>query len=107
MKVTGSKVFFDLDDSGFAERTRLDRQRRRPARARPQPRRQDQHRQLFGNHTLLNGTLAANGYAALADLDDNHDGKLDSQDAAWSELQVWRDANGDGVKPGRRTHEPR
>jgi VCBS repeat-containing protein len=34
---------------------------------------------------------------ALSALDSNRDGKLDSGDSRFAELQVWRDADGDGV----------
>ncbi|MCY6355659.1 hypothetical protein [Clostridium sp. ZS2-4] len=58
----------------------------------------DSGKELFGNNTLLNdGTKAANGFAALAELDDNRDGKIDINDAIYSQLRVWKDANGDGV----------
>ncbi|MFH0783337.1 MAG: calcium-binding protein, partial [Pseudomonadota bacterium] len=54
--------------------------------------------ELFGNNTLLaNGTKAANGFAALAELDTNHDGTVDAQDAAFAGLRVWKDSNGDGI----------
>ncbi|SUX30472.1 Uncharacterised protein [Chromobacterium vaccinii] len=54
--------------------------------------------ELFGSETLLaNGKKAANGFDALAELDSNKDGKLDSQDEAWSKLKLWQDKNGDGV----------
>ena len=56
--------------------------------------------ELFGNNTALkSGNKAANGFAALADLDSNSDGKVDSSDAEWSNLRVmrWTDANNDGV----------
>ena len=54
--------------------------------------------ELFGNGTLLaDGSHAANGFAALAKFDANHDGKIDMHDAVFQELKVWRDANGDGV----------
>lgn len=57
----------------------------------------DSGRELFGDQTLLpSGALAANGFAALAALDSNGDGKVNAQDAAWSELRVWRDANSNG-----------
>lgn len=58
--------------------------------------------ELFGNNTKLsNGKLAANGFEALKDLDavangGNADGKVDSNDAAWASLKIWKDANGDG-----------
>lgn len=54
--------------------------------------------ELFGDHTLLkSGQKAANGFQALAEYDDNGDGKVDAQDASYVNLQVWRDLNGNGV----------
>ncbi|MGY0781132.1 hypothetical protein ACW7BC_24855 [Azospirillum argentinense] len=38
---------------------------------------------------------------ALASLDSNHDGRIDAADQSFATLQVWQDANGDGVsQPG-------
>ncbi|MGJ7581699.1 calcium-binding protein [Variovorax sp. RHLX14] len=57
----------------------------------------DSGRELFGNNALLaDGQEAANGFAALGDLDANHDGKVDAQDAAFANLRVWKDANSNG-----------
>ena len=54
--------------------------------------------ELFGSNTVLqDGSLAANAYEALAALDDNSDGVIDSLDSTFSELRVWQDSNGDGV----------
>lgn len=54
-------------------------------------------RELFGDDTLLaSGQAAKDGYEAMAALDSNQDGVLDASDAAWSQLQVWRDADSDG-----------
>ena len=56
--------------------------------------------ELFGNNTALkSGNKAANGFAALAELDSNSDGVVDSSDAEWGNLRVmrWTDANNDGV----------
>src|SRR3546814_4392917 len=39
---------------------------------------------------------AEHGFAALRELDSNQDGVIDSQDAAFSELKIWRDANDNG-----------
>ena len=54
--------------------------------------------ELFGDNTLLkNGERATNGYQALAELDDNGDGKVDTADSAFAHLRVWRDLNQDGI----------
>ena len=53
--------------------------------------------ELFGDFTPLpNGTLAPNGFAALAALDANNDGILDASDPAFAELKLWRDTSQDG-----------
>jgi hypothetical protein len=54
--------------------------------------------ELFGSATrLANGLTAPDGYAALRELDTNHDGVIDRQDAAYGDLKVWIDSNSDGV----------
>jgi hypothetical protein len=45
---------------------------------------------------LANGQKAADGYAALRELDANADGVLDASDAAFANLRVWRDLDQDG-----------
>ncbi|MBZ0092859.1 MAG: hypothetical protein K8F27_11665, partial [Sulfuricellaceae bacterium] len=62
----------------------------------------DTGRELFGDQTLLgNGSRASNGFDALAELDANHDGKIDATDAAWANLKIWKDSDGDGyTSPG-------
>ena len=62
----------------------------------------DSGKEMFGTATALaSGGTAGNGFAALASLDSNGDGVINSQDAAWNSLQVWVDANGDGIsEPG-------
>ncbi|MGL3823448.1 DUF5801 repeats-in-toxin domain-containing protein [Sphingopyxis sp. R3-92] len=62
---------------------------------------------LDGNGMIDNGTEIftpdfaggkfANGVAALASLDDNGDGVIDANDAAFAKLLVWQDANANGV----------
>jgi len=57
--------------------------------------------ELFGDFTVLpNGTLAPNGFAALAALDANGDGVIDASDPAFAELKLWRDVSKDGVSQG-------
>ncbi|WP_411885503.1 calcium-binding protein [Polaromonas sp. YR568] len=58
----------------------------------------DNGTELFGNNTVLkDGSNADNGFTALADLDSNKDGKVDGNDAASSQLRVFKDANSNGV----------
>jgi len=54
--------------------------------------------QMFGNDTKgPDGDFADNGYEALAKYDLNHDGVIDQNDAIYSKLRLWSDANLDGV----------
>jgi hypothetical protein len=56
----------------------------------------DDGAELFGSATVLkSGQRAANGFAALAELDSNGDGKITPEDAGWSSLRLWSDADGD------------
>ena len=52
----------------------------------------DDGSELFGNSRQHD-----NGFAALAQLDDNRDGLIDTTDAQFPRLQLWRDENRDGV----------
>ncbi len=47
--------------------------------------------------TEMFGTTTMSGYAHMATLDLNTDGKIDSADAVWADLKLWRDADGDGI----------
>ncbi len=54
--------------------------------------------ELFGSNTLVtNGSKAANGFAALAEMDSNRDGVVNSNDAGWGELKLWQDKDQDGM----------
>lgn len=54
--------------------------------------------ELFGDFTPLpNGTLAPNGFAALAALDENSDGVIDASDPLFGELKLWVDADQNGL----------
>lgn len=64
----------------------------------------DDSSELFGNHTAQPPAPASllNGYAALFEFDKlenggNADGVIDSNDAIWSKLRLWIDANHDGI----------
>lgn len=48
--------------------------------------------ELFGSATkLAGGGFAQNGFEALRELDDNHDGIFDARDAAFAKVVVWTD----------------
>ncbi|MEQ1592734.1 MAG: calcium-binding protein [Thiobacillaceae bacterium] len=58
----------------------------------------DSGRELFGDSTpLATGGNAVDGFAALAQEDTNLDGKVDSTDARFANLRIWRDLNQDGI----------
>jgi hypothetical protein len=62
----------------------------------------DSGRELFGDSTVFTqgahaGQIATNGFEALADLDSNADGRFDASDAAFGSVQLWKDANQDGI----------
>jgi hypothetical protein len=48
----------------------------------------------------FNGGHFADGIAALASLDGNHDGVINAKDQAFGDLEVWQDANHNGVSEG-------
>ena len=49
----------------------------------------DNGKELFGDQTILkSGKRAANGFEALAEVDSNGDGKIDANDAAFSQLRI-------------------
>ncbi len=54
--------------------------------------------ELFGDHMQLpNGSLAKDGWHALAAMDSNADGQINAQDEGFDRLLVWVDANGNGT----------
>ena len=58
--------------------------------------------ELFGSATrLADARTATNGFEALAELDDNHDGIVDAADAGWARLGLWGDDDNDGVSSAR------
>ncbi|MDR0903427.1 MAG: hypothetical protein LBM59_02210 [Ruminococcus sp.] len=99
-------VYFDLDSNGFAEKTSwiaggndgfvtLDLNENGII---------DGGEELFGNYTKLSdGTLAKDGFEALAEYDTNADGKIDSSDEIYDKLQVWVD-NGNGTTESSELH---
>lgn len=94
-------VAFDLDADGVRERltwTAADTAQAFLALDRNENGTIDNGRELFGTYTrLTSGANAANGFIALAELDDDGDGVVDANDASWARLLLWVDANHDGV----------
>ena len=95
---TEEKVYFDHDNSGFAENTGwVSKDDGLLVRDLNNNGKIDNGTELFGNNTPLNnGQKAANGFEALADLDSNNDGIFNSSDTAWNEVKVWKDTNENG-----------
>lgn len=61
----------------------------------------DDGRELFGSGTrLASGGYAPHGFAALAELDADHDGQLSPADPAWSTLLLWADHDADRRSSG-------
>ena len=92
-------IYFDHDGNGFAEKSgwvgKDDGLLVRDINGNGQI---DNGTELFGNNSVLsNGQKAKNGFEALKDLDSNQDYVFDQNDAAWNEVKVWKDANGNGV----------
>ena len=95
-----SNAFFDLDNNGFAEKTSW-------VNAKEGLLAYDKNgdgiinggNELFGDRTLMKDgkTLASSGFAALAEYDDNKDGKIDSNDVIYALLRIWQDTDGDGI----------
>ena len=94
-----ANVHFDHDLSGFAEQSGwVGRDDALLVRDLDGDGRITSGAELFGDHTRLgNGAFAANGFAALADLDSNEDGVLDDNDKAFASLRLWQDRNGNGI----------
>ncbi len=93
-----NKVHFDLDNNQFAEQTGwVDTNDGLLAIDLNHNGKIDNGSELFGNNTTkADGTLAKNGFEALAKYDSNSDGVIDANDDKWKDLRVWQDKNGNG-----------
>jgi hypothetical protein len=57
----------------------------------------DDGSELFGTATRMrDGTVAANGFDALAEFDDDGDGRVDRRDSMFTSLRLWVDRNHNG-----------
>jgi hypothetical protein len=86
-----SKIYFEMDTDGFAERS---------AWVKPDDgflARDVNNNGKVDNASELFGNATTDGFTALRSLDSNADGKITSADTAWSQLRVWRDLDQDGV----------
>jgi hypothetical protein len=61
--------------------------------------------ELFGSSFRLpDGSLARDGFEALSSLDSNHDNVISGADKLFASLQVWVDANQDGISQKGEMH---
>ena len=60
--------------------------------------------ELFGNATRTANGKASDGYEALRQYDLNADGVINTKDAVFGKLQLWADANLDGVSQAGELH---
>lgn len=99
LKSLDEGVNFDLDNNGFSEKTAwigtedgflvLDRNENGKI---------DNGGELFGDQvTLENGRKSSSGFEALIEFDENDDGLIDEDDPVFKKLQVWVDANHNGI----------
>jgi hypothetical protein len=89
-------VYFDLDNNGFAEKTAWTSGDAFLTYDLNENGKIDNGGELFGNHTLVGENKAADGFAALAQYDENLDGFIDENDDIYHLMRLWND-NGDGV----------
>ncbi|WP_454017378.1 hypothetical protein [Azospirillum sp. Marseille-Q6669] len=92
-------VLFDVSGDGVADRTGwVGKGNALLVRDDNQNGQIDDGRELVSEHF---GKGFNSSLEALASLDTNHDGRLDAADESFATLQVWQDADGDGVsQPG-------
>ncbi|PWC68100.1 hypothetical protein, partial [Azospirillum sp. TSH58] len=92
-------VLFDVSGDGVADRTGwVGKGNALLVRDDNQNGQIDDGRELVSEHF---GKGFNSSLEALASLDTNHDGRIDAADESFATLQVWQDADGDGVsQPG-------
>jgi hypothetical protein len=92
---TDAYTFFDHDGNGFAENTGwVDTNDGILALDKNNDGIINTGNEIFGDQTIMkNGQKATSGFPALADYDDNKDGKIDSNDSIYSQLKVLKGDN--------------
>ncbi|MBB3267315.1 hypothetical protein FHW79_004968 [Azospirillum sp. OGB3] len=97
-------VLFDVSGDGVADRTGwVGKGNALLVRDDNQNGQIDDGRELVSEHfgAGSSGGGFNSSLEALASLDSNHDGRIDAADESFATLQVWQDADGDGVsRPG-------
>jgi hypothetical protein len=105
MSGADAPVWFDIDADGVRERLTWTAAATDQAFLwldRNGDRRVTDGSELFGTASpLRSGAVAANGFEALAELDQNGDGRVDANDPAWPSLRLWFDGDHDGVSLDR------
>ncbi|MFO0017434.1 MAG: calcium-binding protein, partial [Synechococcaceae cyanobacterium] len=97
------RIHFDHDHNGFAERTGWVGPRDGLlVRDLDGNGLIDTGKELFGNYSQLgDGRSASHGFEALATLDEDRNGILNSNDSGWRSIAIWVDANSSAtVEPG-------
>lgn len=95
---TTTTTFFDIDGDGFAQRTAwVGADDGLLARDLDESGAIESVEELFGSPSV-------DGFALLATLDDNGDHVIDQYDDVWSDLVIWKDANGDAVSQSNELH---
>lgn len=95
---TTTTTFFDIDGDGFAQRTAwVGSDDGLLARDLDESGAIEAVDELFGSPSV-------DGFALLAALDDNGDHVINQYDDAWSDLIIWKDANGDAVSQSGELH---
>jgi hypothetical protein len=89
-------IYFDLDNNGFAEKTAWTSGDAFLTYDLNENGKIDNGGELFGNHTLVGESKAADGFAAIAQYDENGDGFIDENDDIYRLIKLWND-DGDGV----------
>ncbi len=91
-------TFFDIDGDGFAEQTAwIGADDGLLARDLDESGSIDSVEELFGSPDV-------DGFALLAELDDNGDHVINQYDDAWTDLVVWKDADGDAKTDAGELH---
>lgn len=87
-----TEVFFDVDGDSFSEQTAWIAANEDGLLVRDL----NENGKIDGVAELF-GSSSVDGFALLATLDDNGDHVINAYDAAWGDLMVWKDVNGDAI----------